>query len=445
MSDNPGKRMTRESFQAPRGTRDFYPEQMAVLNWLFDLWRDTSRRHGFEEFDGPIFEHLDLYTIKSGEEIVSQLFNFEDRGGRQLAIRPELTPTLARMIAARANSLPRPIKWFSIPRACRAERPQRGRLREFFQWNVDVVGSESILADAECIFVLLDFLRVVGLDSSCVELRVNSRTIISSLLEQGAIEPQRHEHVFSVMDKYERLDREAFRDYAREQQLSGSEIDLVMQILDLSDLADVETLAKSEQAKQELGQLKELQNYLVRLGVGDYFSYRSGVVRGLAYYTGIVFEIFDRSGKFRAVAGGGRYDKLIAMFGGPSMPAVGFGLGDAVLMELLRDLGKLPSPTPHRLPDFYVADTDPPLFDLALTIVGRLRAAGLAAEFSYKRQGLSKQLKQAGSRGAKTILIVGSETQEKQLITIKNLSDGSQQVINLESLLANPAAYLSDR
>lgn len=439
-----GKNKGLEVFQRPRGTRDFYPEQMAVQNWLFDRWRQVSLKHGFAEYDGPIYEHLGLYTIKSGDEIVSQLFNFEDRGGRQLALRPELTPTLARMIAAKAASLPRPIKWFSIPRACRAERPQRGRLREFFQWNIDIVGSESVLADAECIFVLLDMLRAIGLGPDEVELRVNSRTIVSALLEQGGIDQGRHERVFAVMDKYERLEGDKFREFARDQQISDAEIDLINEILEVDDLAAVEKMARTEQVRQELDALKELQDHLARFGVSEYFRYKSDVVRGLAYYTGIVFEIFDRSAELRAVAGGGRYDKLIEMFGGPAMPAVGFGMGDVVLLELLAELGKVPELMPHRRPAFFVIDADKELFDLAMKVVGRLRSSGLATDFSYKRQGLSKQFKQASARRAKAAVIIGAETTEKQLVTLKNLLTGTQEQVKLEELLSDPAKFVPD-
>jgi len=441
-TDNKG-RSGRSTFQAPRGTRDFYPQQMAECNWLFDIWRRVSHKHGFEEYDGPLFESLDLYTVKSGQEIVSQLFSFQDRGGRNLALRPEITPTLARMIAARAASLARPIKWFSIPRACRAERPQRGRLREFFQWNIDVVGSDSVLADAECIFVLLDMLRSVGLGPDVVELQVNSRTIVAALLEQAGIGADQHERVFSVIDKYEKLDREQFRKYALDQGLEDGQVGKIMEILEVTDLAATESLVKTDRARAEFQRLTELREYLNRFGVGEYFHYRPDVVRGLAYYTGIVFEVFDRGSKLRAIAGGGRYDHLIRMFGGPAMPAVGFGMGDIVIVELLGDLGRLPQ-LPTRLPvDFFVIDAETELFDLAVTVAGRIRSAGLSAELSYKRQGLSKQLKQANARYAKTVVILGSETNRKDnaVVTLKNLADGSQHQVPLEAFVSDPAKF----
>jgi len=415
---------------------------MARLNWLFDHWRQVSRRHGFEEYEGPLYEHLELYTVKSGEGIVSELFSFQDRGERDLAIRPEITPTLARMIAAKAAALPRPIKWFSMPRACRAERPQRGRLREFFQWNVDVLGSESVLADAECIFVMLDFLRTVGLGPDLVEVQVNSRTIVGALLEQEGVSPDRHERVFTVMDRYQKLEPDAFREFVLSQGFTDVDFDLITRIIRIPDLDAMKDLVKSDQAKCEFDRLNELKGCLDHFGVGDYFRYRADVVRGLAYYTGIVFEVFDRGSKLRAIAGGGRYDNLIRLFNGPDMPAVGFGMGDPVLMELLADLKLLPETDGAQGPQVFVIDADAEMFQTALEMVGRLRMRGIAAEMSYKRQAVGKQFKQAASRCARTAVVLGRETREQKLLTIKNLDDGTQSQVDLEKFLEDPAAFV---
>jgi len=432
------KSISKALLQSPRGTRDFYPNLMVRQQWLFDLWRKVSLRHGFEEYEGPIFEHLELYQIKSGDEIVSQLFSFEDRGGRNLAIRPELTPTLARMVAVKANALPRPVKWFSIPRLCRAERPQKGRLREFFQWNIDVLGSADTLADAECIFVALDFLRQAGLGPDLIELRVNSRQIIAALLADAGIGADRHEHMFAIMDKFEKLSGPEFDAFAREQRVSDPELTQLKNILQVPDLSALAALAKSDESKTELARLQELHRYLDCFGVGDYFVYKPAVVRGLAYYTGIVFEIFDRSAKMRAIAGGGRYDKLISTFGGPPLPAAGFGMGDVVLMDLLEETGKIPSLTPHQPPDFFVIDADPALFDQALSIVGRLRRMDLTADYAPKRQAVGKQIKYADNRQSRFIIILGEETKADNRITIKNLKTGEQSQMDLNAFLDNP-------
>jgi len=429
--------------QAPRGTRDFYPDLMVRQQWLFDLWRQTSLRHGFEEYDGPIYEHLDLYKIKSGEGIVSEIFSFEDRGGRDLAIRPELTPTLARMVAAKANALPRPVKWFSIPRMCRAERPQQGRLREFYQWNIDIVGSSEVLADAECMFVALDFLRQVGLGPDMIELRVNSRSIVAGLLQDAGIDPSRHDIFFAVMDKFEKLSPAEFDAYAREQQVTDSELSAVKNILHVPDLTALSGLGKSDQRRIELAALQELQQYLNHFGIGEYFVYKPTVVRGLAYYTGIVFEIFDRSSKMRAIAGGGRYDNLISMFGGPAIPAVGFGMGDVVLMNLLEEAGKVPDLTPHHPPMFFVIDAETELFPIVLKITARLREKGIVADYAPKRQAIGKQLKYAANRRAQNVIIVGSETRDSNLITLKNLKTGKQEQKDLNAFLESPEMTIS--
>jgi histidyl-tRNA synthetase len=443
MTETNGTTSKKGILQAPRGTRDFYPEDMAKLQWLFDQWRQVSLRHGFEEYDGPSFEHLDLYTLKSGEEIVSQLFSFEDRGGRALALRPELTPTLARMIAAKASALPRPIKWFSIPRSCRAERPQKGRLREFFQWNIDIVGSGEVLTDAECIFVLLDFLRGVGLGPDLVELRVNSRFVVSTLLKDAGVEADRHEKMYTLMDKYEKLSGGEFDAFAKDQGVTANELSAVKDLLQVPNLTALETLAKSDESRAEIAKMKELHADLENFGVGDYFVYKPSVVRGLAYYTGIVFEAFDRSAAMRAIAGGGRYDNLISLFGGPSMPAAGFGMGDVVLMDLLEESGKLPTISSHQAPEFFVIDADSELFPLAMQIVGRLREKKISADYSPKRQNVGKQLKFASNRSAKRVVILGEETKSQKMVTLKNLATGEQSQVTLETLLDKPEELLT--
>jgi histidyl-tRNA synthetase len=442
MTETNGAVSKKGILQAPRGTRDFYPEDMAKLRWLFDQWRDVSLRHGFEEYDGPSFEHLDLYTLKSGDEIVSQLFSFEDRGGRSLALRPELTPTLARMIAVKANALPRPIKWFSIPRSCRAERPQKGRLREFFQWNIDIVGSGEVLTDAECIFVLLDFLRGVGLGPDLVELRVNSRFVVSTLLVDAGIAMDRHEKMYALMDKYEKLTGSEFDAFAKDTGISANELAAVKALLQVPDLSALETLAKSDESRAEIAKMKELHADLEIFGVGDYFVYKPSVVRGLAYYTGIVFEAFDRSATMRAIAGGGRYDNLISLFGGPSMPAAGFGMGDVVLLDLLEESGKLPKTSSHQPPEIFVIDADSSLFPLAMKIVGRLREKKISADYAPKRQNIGKQLKYASNRSAERVVILGDETKTENLVTMKNLANGTQSQIKLETLMDSPETLI---
>jgi len=430
-------------FQAPKGTRDFYPEDMAARNWIMDTWRRVSLRNGFEEYDGPIFELLDLYKAKSGEGIVSELFHFEDRGGRELAIRPEMTPTLARMIAARANSLPRPIKWFSMPRLCRAERPQRGRLREFFQWNIDLVGVDDVVSDAECILVAIDFFREIGLTPDDVVMKINSRSLLSSLLAAQGFEKQRHEDVFAVLDKRDKLPPEAFVEAVEKVARNANEKAALLEIGQaagdegLADLAGV--ALENQPAQAELARLKQLLGMLARMGVGGYCRFDMGVVRGLAYYTGVVFEAFGKGEFQRAICGGGRYGFLLEAVGGPPMSGIGFGTSDVVILTLLTELNRLPAEAKKiRQVDLFLIDADPTLFDEVLALAARLRKAGFAAEFSYRRQALGKQLKQASACNASRAVIVGSEYTQRQVVCVKDLASGRQTEVGIERFLADP-------
>jgi len=425
-------------FRPVKGTRDFYPEAMRLRNHICDAWRRVSLRNGFEEYDAPIFEYLDLFTIKSGQEIAEQLFSFTDRGGRRLAIRPEITPSLARMVNAKINSLPRPIKWFSVPRICRAENPQKGRLREFFQWNIDIIGSDDVLADAECIFVLVDFLREVGLTPKDVQVRIGSRALIKAHLIAGGIPEERMDNLLVAQDKRLKLTQEDFEKVCAALGLSDKE----MQVLnDLEDLAQSKELGrgpglstiglKNEAVGKPLKDLSDLLEYLDEFGVGEYCQLDTRIVRGLAYYTGIVYEVYDAGQSLRAVAGGGRYDNLLEVLGGPPLGATGFGMGDVVLGILLEAKGKLPAPA-GRL-EFFVVDDGGASLEQVLEVVGALRSAGRSADFSYARRSIGKQLKEANRRGAARAVIV-----RPGALSVKDLTSGRQEDATLEELLAGP-------
>jgi histidyl-tRNA synthetase len=433
-------------FQAPKGTRDFYPADMALRNWIMDAWRRVSIRNGFEEYDGPIFEYLDLYRAKSGEGIVSELFHFEDRGGRELSIRPEMTPTLARMVAAKAQSLPRPIKWFSMPRLCRAERPQRGRLREFFQWNVDIVGTDDVLADAECIFVMVDFLREVGLTPAEAVMKINSRSLLAALLTARGFGPDRHESIYGVLDKRDKLPPEAFIEALAKITQGAGEIDALQEIGQARGAEGLETLAGTargnEAAEGEMLRLHGLLEQLACMGVADYCTFDMGVVRGLAYYTGVVFEGFGKGGLQRAICGGGRYGKLLEVVGGPAMSGIGFGTSDVVIQDLLADVKRLPdASTTGKTLDFFVVDAAAELLPAVVAAVARLRQAGLRAEFSYRRQGVGKQLQQASSSRAARAVIFGSEYASRGVLTVKDLATGQQAEVALDAFWADPQGW----
>ena len=412
-------------FKAVKGTRDFYPEMMRLRNWMTDAWRRVSLRNGFEEYDAPIFEYLDLFTVKSGDEIAEQLFNFTDRGGRNLAIRPEITPSLARMVNAKINSLPRPIKWFSVPRLCRAENPQKGRLREFFQWNIDVIGSDDVLADAECIYVCADLLREVRLTPSDVQIRIGSRPLAMALLKSIGADGELAEKVLPVLDKRPKVSAEEFSKLAGDAGLTPEQIAAIGRFQDATSTDELRDILAGQDAEADIAKLEKLFATLESMGVGDFCSLDMRIVRGLAYYTGIVYEVFDAGQSLRALAGGGRYDNLLQVLGGPKVGATGFGMGDVVLRILLEDQGKLPGL--FQKLDFFVIDAEESLMPKVLEVVGRLRSKGYSSEFSYTRRAIGKQMKEANKRGAGKAVIVKADG-----LAVKDLSSGDQTDVSNE-------------
>ena len=428
-------------FQAPKGTRDFYPPDMALRNWIADCWRRVSLRNGFIEYDGPTFEQLDLYRVKSGQEIVSQLFHFTDRGGRELALRPEMTPTLARMVAARAQSLPKPIKWFCMPPMFRAERPQRGRLREFIQWNIDILGEADVIADADCVFVIVDFFRELGLTPEQVSVKINSRALLAAILGGRGFAGQTLDQVYAVLDKRDKLPDEAFVEAVEE--LSGDDERKKTTLLALGDakgaggLESVRSLVAGDQeGLRHHGELAQTFELLEAMGVGEYCTFDMGVVRGLAYYTGIVFEAFGRGGLQRAICGGGRYDRLLENLGGPPMGGVGFAVSDVVTQDLLTEFSLEPKLSPAGT--FFLIDADPALFGRVLSLTAELRQRNVPAVFSYKRQSLVRQLKQASGRGAARVIIIDQDTAAHDRIAVKDMLRGVQISLPVASLLDDP-------
>ncbi len=423
--------------QSAKGTRDFYPQVMAVRNYLLDGWKAASLRSGFEEYDGPIFEFLKMYQIKSGDEIASQLFSFTDRGGRDFAIRPEITPTLARMVNQQINALPRPIKWFSLPRLCRAERPQKGRLREFFQWNVDIIGVDDILADAEVIFTAIDYLRSTGLKADDIVVRISSRKMLAAILETIGIGPDKLDAVYAVLDKKARLPEDTFGKMIAEQitdpAMRSRVIDL-MSVEAIDRIADIVELDAA--AKAAVDELRRLFETLELMGVADFVKFDIGIVRGLAYYTGVVYEIYDRRSSLRAICGGGRYDNLLKDFGGPDVTATGFGMGDAVLEILLREKGLLTDEMlSTRNMEYFIAIAGEEFKQKAVQLTAQLRLKGISADFSYKSTSLKKQLKAAQAANAKYTIILGSELTENNQLVVKDMATGNQEEIRVEAFL----------
>jgi histidyl-tRNA synthetase len=417
---------------------------MVLRRWIMNKWDHVSQRSGFVEYDGPIFEDLDLYRVKSGDEIVDQLFHFTDRGGREMAIRPEMTPTLARMVAARVNSLPKPIKWYSQPRLCRAERPQRGRLREFFQWNIDIIGEQSELADAECIFVLVDFFRELGLSPDQVEIKLNSREIVASLLQAANVPSVKQPAVYAALDKRDKLSADAFEELLSKIDLEADQIDILKRYGETSGPEGLDAIATylsgSNVATDGCEGVRRVMGLLGAFGAGDYCRFDMGVVRGLAYYTGVVFEAFGKGGLRRAIGGGGRYDQLIESMGGPSVGAVGFATSDVVIADVLAEFDRMPAAASTL--DYFVIDADPSVFDAVLNITAKLRQKGQSASFSYLRQGVGKQFKQAASRNAARVVIIEADFNASRNVGVKDMATSNQATLALDAFLDNPACLI---
>ncbi len=420
-----------------KGTRDFYPPQMACRNWIIDGWKKVSQRNGFEEYDGPIFEHLQMYQIKSGQEIVEQLFSLQDRGGRDLAIRPEITPTLARMVNQQVNALPRPIKWFAVPRLCRAERPQKGRLREFFQWNIDIIGEDRADADAEIIFATLDYLRMVGLTATDIRAKISSRRLLAAVLTSIGIPAERLEPIYAVLDKKPKLPAETFEALLAEQVPDKGQAGKILDFMALDSVTAVAGIIESNEALgKAIDELCGVLGVLNAMGVGEYCGFDPGIVRGLAYYTGVVFEVHDIAGELRAICGGGRYDNLLRDFGGPAIAATGMGMGDCVLEILLGQRGLLDAQVPKRRLEYFVAVADPQFAEAMYEVTAQIRSKGHSANFSYKRGGLSKQLKEAVGQNTGRCVILGQEYRDARQVVVKDMAAGTQETVAVDQFLA---------
>ncbi|MDQ8198557.1 histidine--tRNA ligase [Pelagicoccus enzymogenes] len=431
------------TFNSLPGFREFYPEDYAQRKHIFQVWRQVARRFAFQEFDGPILESLELFTTKSGPEIESQLFCFEDKGGRQVSLRPELTPSLARMVAARANGLKRPIKWFSIGDNFRYERMQKGRLRCFTQLNVDLLGEQGPSAEVELIGLLVQTLVGFGLTEDDFYVRLSDRNLWMLYLAALGYEGEAIGSILGVVDKWERLPEEKL--IAQLQEVAGDKaaelkaaVDAFLQLDSVEAIRErFAGLQADESAKQELSErLADWQvvlDGLSAMSFGGFVKIDLSIVRGLAYYTGFVFEAFDKKGEFRALAGGGRYDALVKKMGGPDMPAVGFGMGDVVLGELLKARGKMPEFVDTI--DFFAVTGGDAEKLAALSDVALLRQAGYSVEYQLKSQAFGKQLKAAASSGARFSLIYGSEELEKGVVKLRNLADRSEQDVPRGQLL----------
>ena len=413
-----------------KGTRDFYPEEMRLRNWLFDNFTYASLLHGFEEYDAPVLENEDLYTRKQGEDIVKQLYNFKDKGDRKVSLRPEMTPSLARMVMSRAGVLPLPIKWFSIPQCWRYERMQKGRGREHFQWNVDIWGTSEISADAELFSVITTFLEGVGLTEEDVVIRVSSRKVLEEVLGSLGIEGDAFAQTCIIVDKMDKLSPEVINEQLTELGHSPEVISKIQSTLGVKHLNSLKKVLKPD--SEALKELTTLFEVIESYGISDWVEFDGSIVRGLAYYTGSVFEVNDRKGEFRAICGGGRYDKLLSTLGGKDLPATGFGFGDMVIMELLKDKNLLPQLL-SGVEDIVIA-LDPKLKNVAVKVASVLRDSDRLVDLVLENKKIKWAFKHAERVGANRIIIVAPEEWNRQKIKVKDLQSGEEFETTLEEI-----------
>jgi len=408
--------------QTVKGTREFYPEAMALRNFLFEKVRAASQAFGYQEYDGPFIETIDLYAARSGEELVKkQSFTFEDRGGELVTLRPELTASLARMIAAKQNELTYPVRWWSFGPFWRYESPQKGRAREFFQWNIDMLGVDSPEADAELIAVAATFLRSVGLGPERAQIYVNNRRLMEAQFDALGIAPEKRLDISGLIDRRTKMEAAKWDAYALELGLTQTQ---------LAGLKDV--LGNFELWKQS-DELSRTFAALDALGVREYVKFDPNIMRGLLYYTGTVFEAFDTSGSLkRAIFGGGRYDNLLADVGGQPLPGVGFAMGDMVIGIILQEAGLLPEfqSTPAQV---LVTVFDEKLAMQSFALAAELRNAGLNVMVFPEPAKLQKQFKFADKMKMKVALVLGPDEAEKGLVVVKNLVTGEQAQVRREA------------
>ena len=411
--------MKKANLQPLKGFRDFYPEQMRFRNFLFGQMRQVSQLFGYEEYEGPTLEPIDIYTAKTDEELVkNQTFTLKDKNGNLLAMRPELTPTLARMVAAKQNELNFPLRWFSIGPRWRYEQPQKGRQREFWQWDLDLIGEDSLKADIEVINIAAELLKSLGLTSSQVVIKINNRRFLEKELEKAGLKEEKIKLVYKIIDKKDKMKVDEWEKYLDEN-VNQETAEKIKSILSKKDFGD-------------FPELVELFAELKKTEVADYFEFDPTIVRGLDYYTGTVFEVRDVDGEFRTIIGGGRYDNLVSLFGGEKIAGVGFAAGDAVLEEVLKKFGLYPDLKENK--KVLVTVFDETLMEKSAEISQKLRANGIANELYLTPDKLDKQIKYADKKGIRYVIILGPDEIKKEEVTIKDLSTGRQSSIALNKI-----------
>lgn len=423
--------------QPVKGTRDFFPEEMRQRTWLFNHWRSVASTFGFYEYDCPILENESLYTRKAGDEVTQQLYNFEDKGGRRISLRPEMTPSLARMILSKKGGVPLPIKWYSLPQCWRYERMTRGRRREHYQWNMDIWGVQDVTAEGELLAAMVTFFENVGLTSDDVGIKVNSRIVISDILTDLGIPEDKFAATCVLIDKLDKIPLEAVQKDLEELGLSNDVIEKLTSILTPQNSLE-NLLSILPENSLAIPQLKELFAVCDAYGISDWIVFDASIIRGLSYYTGTVFEAFDRTGELRAIAGGGRYDTLLSTFGAKeNIPATGFGFGDAVIVELLKERNLLPDFSKQTNMDVLVFAMNKDLYNVAISTAMTLRKdnklnVDIVLESNKKTKWVFKS---ADRMCVSYVVIVAPDEYERGEVSVKNLVTGEQTCVKVEELV----------
>jgi histidyl-tRNA synthetase len=415
------------SFEPPRGMRDFYPEDMVWRNRVFDAWRQASVSFGFQPYDACVVENLALLQRKSGEEVSEQIYHFEDKSGRKLALRPEMTPTLARMIAAKQGQLAFPVKWFTVAQCFRYERMTRGRKREHYQWNMDVIGEESVSAEAELLAAVALALQNMGMPATGYRIHVNNRALLSELLAASGIEANHHAAVFLALDKRGKIEDTEIRDLLIKEGLDEAAIAKTFDLLSVQTLE--QAAARATPDSPAVKDLRDLFDLATIYGIVDRLVFDISVIRGLSYYTGIVFEAFDTERKFRAIFGGGRYDSLLTAIGGQPTPAVGLGFGDVVVVEVLKELLGEAAATEKR--GVIIGYMFPEQREIATALARRLREAGEAVELMLAKQKPKQFFARASASSAADAIFIGPDDVTNGRAKRKNLSTREEIEITL--------------
>ena len=415
-----------------KGTRDFFPSELRLRNWLFEVWRKASLKAAFEEYDTCILEHEELYVRKAGDEISNQLYSFEDKSGRKLSLRPEMTPSLARLVVQQTKSLAFPIKWFSIPQCFRYERMTKGRRREHFQWNADIIGQPKILAEVEILMLIISASEEMGLTSKDIKVFINDRRILNSILSQINVPNAIHSEVLIIMDKRDKISSESMDNLLEKLGLSRKQVLQLNEYLLESDLMNLEKKLKDAQGIKDIQLLIKL---IESAGYKNYLKFDISIVRGLSYYTGPVFEVNSIKKQHRAICGGGRYNSLLSAFGKESVPAVGFGFGDVVILDVLKDLNRLPELS--RQIDYTIIPYEDSQIGIALKIAKNLRSRGLSVDCNFSMKKMKKSLQYANESGAKQAIMLFPEELSDEKVIIRNLHLREQNSVKISDLISS--------